>query len=61
VQKPDREHGAIRGVNTRERQPMIPGDLPRHAGRRAKRHDVRGYVSGVARTMTKAVMPVNDA
>jgi hypothetical protein len=48
-------------VNTRQRQPVIAGELPRHARRRTQRHDQRNYVRGVARTMSKARGKVNDA
>jgi hypothetical protein len=36
MQKANREQGAVSGVNTRERQPMISRDLPRHAWRRTQ-------------------------
>jgi hypothetical protein len=40
---------------------MIPRDLPWHARWWTQRHVRCGYVSGVARTMTKGKMLVNDA
>jgi hypothetical protein len=61
VQKSNAEHGAVGGVDTGEGQPVIPRQLPRHSRRRTQGHNQRNYVRGVARTMTKVLMHVNDA
>ena len=58
---PTANNDAVGGVDTGKREPMIPRDLPRHSWRWTQRHVLRGYVSGVARTMTKVPMIVNDA